>query len=234
MTVPTYSGNNQVEEWRTIEEFPSYEVSSFGNIRNKKTPDRYHSLNVSGRGRNYYSVTFSVNNVQTRRNVHRLVAKAFIPNPNNLPEINHKDENGLNNRVENLEWCDRRYNLMWGNRTQKFIDAKSIPILQCDKLGNVIKEWKSQTEAAKELHLDTGSLSHALAGWRINQKGKVPVYTYHGFIWKYKNPNKLGHYDEELGGLSSPTTNQRLYKINHLGDGDYTQEDITYKLTKKI
>ena len=56
---------------------------------------------------------------------------------------------------------------------------------------------------------------------------KVYIYQFLDFI-------KTGHYDAELGGLSSPTTNQRLCKINHLGNGDYTQEDITYKLTKKI
>lgn len=184
---PTCSGNNIVEEWKTIEEFPNYEVSSLGNIRNKKTPTKLHSLNKSGPKRNYYSVMFSINNKQTRRNVHRLVAKAFIPNPKNLPEVNHKDENGLNNRVDNLEWCDRTYNLSYGTRTKRFIEAKSIPILQCDKQGNVIKEWKSQKEICEILHLDSGSLAHALAGWRINQKGRVPVYTHHGYIWKYKN-----------------------------------------------
>ena len=189
MNVQVCSGNNQIEEWRTIEEFPSYEVSSFGNIRNKKTPHKFLSLNKSGIKRNYYSVMFSVGNVQTRRNVHRLVAKAFIPNPDNLPEVNHKDENGLNNRVENLEWCDRVYNSLWGTRSQRFADAKSIPILQCDKQGNIIKEWKSQKEICDTLHVDSGSLSHALAGVRINQKGRVPVYTYHGYVWKYKNIN---------------------------------------------
>lgn len=54
------------------------------------------------------------------------------------------------------------------------------------------------------------------------------------YICQFLDFLKLGHYDEELGGLSSPTTNQRLYKINHLANGDYTQEDITYKLIKKI
>mgnify|MGYP004457544123 CR=1 FL=1 len=186
MIAQNYSGNNNTEEWRTIEEFPSYEVSSFGNIRNKRTPNKLHSLNKSGPKRNYLSAMFSINNVQTRRNVHRLVAKAFIPNPHNLPEVNHIDENGLNNNVNNLEWCDRLYNLTWGIRSQRFADAKSIPILQCDKDGKIIKEWKSQKEACEILHLDKGSLSHALTGKRINQKGKVPVYTYHGYIWKYK------------------------------------------------
>lgn len=178
------------EEWKTIDEFPNYEVSSFGNIRNKKTPNKMLSLNRSGQKRNYYSAVLSINNKQTRRNVHRLVAKAFIPNPSNLPEVNHKDENGLNNKVDNLEWCDKHYNLTWGTRSQRFADAKSIPILQLDKQGNLIKEWKSQKEICDTLHLDKGSLSHALAGKRINQRGEVPVYTYHGYIWKYKQLQK--------------------------------------------
>lgn len=174
------------EEWKTIDEFPNYEVSSFGNIRNKETPDKIHSLNKSGPRRSYYSAIFSINNKKVRRNIHRLVAKAFIPNPNNLPEINHKDENGLNNRVDNLEWCDSSYNKLYGTRSARFIEKKSIPILQLDRQGNLIKEWKSQKEACDTLHLDGGSLSHALFGWRINQRGRVPVYTYHGYIWKFK------------------------------------------------
>ena len=186
MIVQTYSGNNMEEEWRVIEEFPLYEVSNWGNVRRIEKPDKLMKLCKSDARRNYLTVLFSTHNVQTRRRVHRLVAKAFIPNPLNLPEVNHKDENTFNNRVDNLEWCDRHYNLMWGTRSQRFAEAKSIPILQLDKQGNLIKEWKSQKEICETLHLDQGSLNHALAGWRINQKGRVPVYTHHGYVWKYK------------------------------------------------
>lgn len=70
-------------------------------------------LYLSGPNRGYKSVSMQVGDKVIRRNVHRLVAIAFIPNPQNLPEINHIDENGLNNNISNLEWCDRRYNLAW-------------------------------------------------------------------------------------------------------------------------
>ena len=109
------------EIWKTIEEFPNYEVSNMGQIRNKTTghirKPRVH--------RGYCDINIMKNNTRIYRRVHRLVAIAFIPNPDNLPEINHINEDRTDNRVENLEWCDRTYNNNYGNHPKNCHIKKS-------------------------------------------------------------------------------------------------------------
>lgn len=182
--------NSEVEVWRDIVGFNGYQVSNLGNIRslnyNGTKNVQVLKPSLSGPNRGYKSISMQVADKVVRRNVHRLVAKAFIPNPKNLPEINHIDEDGTNNKVNNLEWCDRKYNLNYGNRTQKFSDSKSIPILQLNLDGTLVKEWKSQAEICNQLKIDGGSLSHCLHGYRIKKGKKYPVYSYYGYKWKYK------------------------------------------------
>lgn len=81
--------------------------------------------------------------------LHRLVAKAFLPNPNNYPVINHKDENTHNNRVDNLEWCTQKYNINYGTRTQKAKEKQARKVYQFDLNGNLIKEWLSGNDAIR-------------------------------------------------------------------------------------
>lgn len=186
--------DSEVEIWRDIDGFDGYQVSNLGNVRslNYNGTGNVQLLkpSLSGPNREYKSISMQVADKVIRRNVHRLVARAFIPNPNDLSEINHIDEDGTNNKVNNLEWCDRIYNLNYGNRTQKFSDSKSIPILQLNLDGTLVKEWKSQTEAARVLGLDLGSLSHCLHGYRIKNGVKFPVYSYAGYKWKYEHETK--------------------------------------------
>ena len=111
------------EEWRDIRGYEGkYQVSNLGRIKSlKDSHGNYREkilkfkLEVSG----YLQVHLYLENKVKAFKIHRLVAEAFIPNPNNLPEVNHKDENKENNRVDNLEWCDRKYNINYGTRTQK-------------------------------------------------------------------------------------------------------------------
>lgn len=183
--------NSDKEVWRNIEGFSGYQVSNLGNVRSLNYNGKGIIQNLkpctSGLNRNYLAVSLQLGRAVVRKSIHRLVASAFIPNPYNLPEVNHIDENGTNNRINNLEWCDRKYNLAYGNRVQKFIDAKSIPILQYSLDNIFIKEWKSQKEICDELGLDKGSLAHCLHGYRIKEGIKHPVYSYAGYKWKYKN-----------------------------------------------
>ena len=107
------SSPSQLEEWKKIEGFPVYSVSSFGNVRNDKTGRFLKAvLNNSG----YYQVCLYNDKIRKNFCVHRLVASAFIENPSNYPMINHKDEVKTNNNASNLEWCDAYYNNTYGSR----------------------------------------------------------------------------------------------------------------------
>lgn len=103
--------------------------------------------------------------------IHRLVADAYIPNPDNLPQVNHKDENKANNCLQNLEWCDAKYNVNYGTRNEKI----KKPILQFDLDGNLIREWPSATDVGKKVN---DGICKCLKG-----KNK----TAYGYKWFYKN-----------------------------------------------
>ena len=103
--------------------------------------------------------------------VHRLVAEAYIPNPENLPQINHRDENKTNNCLQNLEWCDAKYNINYGTRN----DKTKKPILQYTLDGEFIREWSSATDVGREVN---STICNCL-------KGRYK--TAYGYIWKYKD-----------------------------------------------
>lgn len=112
-----------------------------------------------------------------------LVAKYFIPNPNNLPQVNHKDENKSNNCITNLEWCSNNYNTNYGNRNYNLsrslknnIKTSKI-VLQYDKDKNLIREWPSINEIRRSLNYCTSSI------WRCCQGKQKQAYNY---IWKNK------------------------------------------------
>ena len=102
--------------WKAIKEYPLYLISNTGLVKNKING----RILTGGYDKNgYRHVTLQTNDKQVCRRVCRLVAKAFKPNPQNLPIVNHKDENKQNDAAENLEWCTVKYNNCYGNRLQK-------------------------------------------------------------------------------------------------------------------
>ena len=104
------------------------------------------------------------------------MALAFIPNPNNLKQVNHKDENKTNNTAENLEWCNAQYNSNYGTRTERSAEGCSKPINQYDLQGNFIKSWSSGTEIER------------ITGYARSNICKCcrDIYkTAYGFIWRY-------------------------------------------------
>ena len=138
-----------MEEWRDIKEYEGlYQVSNLGRVKSlaRKTNNQYgkkerlmtQKLDKDG----YKRVGLNKNGKQIYYGVHRLVAQAFISNPNNYPQINHKDEDKSNNKVDNLEWCDGKYNQNYGTinerRTQK-LKKKVICITTGEKFDSIIE-----------------------------------------------------------------------------------------------
>lgn len=128
--------------------------------------------------------------------LHRFIAELFIENPYNLPEVNHKDEDGSNNCVDNLEWCDRKYNINYGTaierRRQKQINGKlSKKIYQYGLDGEFVKEWVSMSEATRQLGVRTGDLSRCCQGknhvcrgyqWRWEKYDRIEPFNYQNHI----------------------------------------------------
>lgn len=193
------------EVWKPIKDFEClYEINNLGEIRSldreviysngvkhihkgkmlKPRKDKYGYLNIV-LNKNGKSKTFKV---------HRLVAITFIPNPNNLPEVNHKDENKLNNSINNLEWCTSKYNCNYGNhsknisksltgrtlseQTKKLMsDSRSIKVVQLSLNDELIKIWNSLRET------DKFGYNHSCVSACCRGIKK----THRGFKWIYYN-----------------------------------------------
>lgn len=149
-------------EWKSLSPigFDAYSVSSDGQVKNNKT-GRILKYNLTDRG--YYRVKLYNNTCHKDYRVHRLVAMAFIPNPNNFPQVNHKDECHTNNNVDNLEWCDDRYNKEY-SKLNKPVDCYDIN-------GNFIKSYWCVVDAARECNANVNSIANCCNGDMSNAGG---------------------------------------------------------------
>lgn len=167
------------EVWKDIPNFEGrYMVSNLGRVKSIKYRhhDKIQILSQENE-RQYKRVTlYSKDGKRKWYRVHRLVAQCFIPNPNNYKEINHKDENPSNNCVDNLEWCDRSYNINYGDRNKKVASKRNKSIIQFDKNNNFIKQYNSITEVVNLFEFDRSNIIACL-------KGRIP--TAYGYKWKY-------------------------------------------------
>lgn len=186
--------DNSKEIWKDIQEYEGlYQVSNFGRVRSLGRPV-YNAIkrgNIWRKGKilkpiqtqstGYYCVSLVKNRYLKRMSIHRLVANAFIPNPQSLPQVNHKDENKANNRVSNLEWCTPKYNNGYNNLNER-IALKQINGKRSKKVGQYslevkkIKTWPSMHECARAGY-DRADISRCCHG-----KSK----SYSGYIWKFE------------------------------------------------
>ena len=167
------------EIWKPVVGYEGlYEVSNLGRVFGIKR-NNYLMYGVNNKG--YCSVLLSKDNKQQRFRVHRIVAMAFIPNPNNLPYVNHKDEDPLNNCVDNLEWCTPKYNSNYGTGIERCAKQKWIPVKQKTKDGKLIRVWDSIKEAAKALNMKSQANISSVCKGNRKYAG--------GYIWEYVMSN---------------------------------------------
>lgn len=158
---------NLAETWKKIPNYDIYFVSNKGrvkSVRNGKETYIFQSKNDRG----YLYVSLYKNNIRKNYRVHRLVAEAFLPNPNHFLEVNHIDEIKTNNHVENLEWCDSQYNhdYSMAKEVGQYIN------------GVLIRTYKS----LNEMHRQTGYSMWQVGDVCYGRKEKC-----YGFEWKYLN-----------------------------------------------
>ena len=177
------------EIWKPIKGYEGiYEVSSYGRVRSlarmridkkgRRKPIPEKMLKMHDR-KGYDSVTLQDMGRKAIMSVHRLVAMAFIPNPDNLPVINHRDENPKNNQVSNLEWCDISYNTRYGTGVER-AQAKHVyhrkAVEQLTKDGQHVATFKGVKEAARATGADASVIVRVCKG-RNETAG--------GYRWKY-------------------------------------------------
>ena len=176
-----------IEQWKDIEGYEGlYQVSNLGNVKSLPKPKRYkwgtglteeRILKPRAAMGGYVMVLLYKDQKAKAYHIHRLVAKAFIPNPNNYPEINHIDENNKNNATDNLEWCDHLYNMRYGTAIHRRAKSREKPVLQFDLQNNFIKRWSSIKEAQTTLNLSIGTIGRCC---------KNKQQTAGGFKWEYE------------------------------------------------
>ena len=194
-----------MEEWKDIKGYEGlYQISNEGRVkslqreivykdgRKKVLEEKILHNFLSDLG--YYHVMLSKDGVSKRYKVHRLVAKAFIPNPNNLPIINHKDENPKNNVVDNLEWCTQGYNVRYGTmiergrQTQFNREDLSKEVEQYTLDGDLVETFKSASEIERKYpQFKTASVARCCRGGQILNGKWQTITSYKGYMWKYKN-----------------------------------------------
>lgn len=150
------------EIWKDIKGYEGlYQVSNLGKVRsmdrwvahkgNSKVFVVGKLIKLQTKKNGYIRVDLSKNHKHKHYAVHRLVAQAFIPNPDNLPQVNHKDEDKTNNRVDNLEWCDNHYNITYSTPQQRYYRGMCRKVYQYTLDGEFIREWESVSEIGRQL-----------------------------------------------------------------------------------
>ena len=174
--------------YRDIEGYEGhYMVDAKGNVFSLK---RKKIMTPCKSNNGYMQVHLSIDGVMKSHKVHRLVAKTFIPNPYNLPQVNHKDEDKTNNCVENLEWCTQSYNMNYNDGqkrraasrdyeeiSKKRSEAQSKEVTQYDFDGRIVAIWRNAYVAEE----------HGYNRTMINQCCLGNKKSHKGYVWKYTN-----------------------------------------------
>ena len=199
------------EIWKDVKGFEGrYQVSNLGRVRSLDWhghKGRMLKLKINKMW-GYYRLNLAHADGYIKSvSVHRLVAMAFIPNPDNLPEVNHKDENKLNNMVcfnpdgsidterTNLEWCTGLYNIRYGTRAERVNKLVNEPrmrkVNQYDFDGNLLHTYQSISEASRAIGVSTRNMAAIC--------GKIGAHSTHGYVFRYADDNSPWvNYDSNL------------------------------------
>lgn len=218
------------EEWKDILNYDNYEVSTFGNVRNKKTGRILKAANNGG----YYSVNLSKIKSNYKQ-VHRLVAETFIENPENKAHVNHKDKNGLNNHLSNLEWnTPKENNIHKSNGVVQTtnqnlaiwrIDLNSEEYLEKYNSIDLASKWLFEQGVSENIYSIKSSISCSIRGvykssfgfkWKLDKEENLE-----NEIWKeinIENENTSGYYISSLGRFKNKKgVIMKDYKPHHSG-----------------
>lgn len=175
-----------MEIWKELKGYEGlYEISNFGKVRSiERIDDRGRKLKsktLATRTNNmgYEYISLNSSGIRKTYRLHRLVAMTFIENPNKFSEVNHKDENKLNNKADNLEWCSRIYNANYGTLKARSVEkrkGKGKKVIQYTIDGILLKEFNTLLEASKSVSGKATNISACC-------KGKYK--TSYGYKWKF-------------------------------------------------
>jgi len=171
---------NQVVIWKALPGVPGVEVSQLGNVRTLDRVVSSEKMTCFKKGLilkqhedigGYLKIGFRVNGKWVNKSVHRLVAQAFIPNPNNLPQVNHKDGDRTNNNFSNLEWCTASYNNQYREKYGiSNTESQGHPVFAINLDTMEVSRFRSQGEASQTLGVYQANISKVIKGKR-NQTG---------------------------------------------------------------
>ena len=177
------------EIWKALPGVTGIEVSTLGRVRmldRLVSSEKYtrftkgRILNQYDNGSGYFIATIPIDCKWTPKKVHRLVAQAFIPNPENLPQVNHRDCDRKNNNVDNLEWCDNSYNMRYREKYGKSqAESAGRPLFVINLVTSEVSHFRSQKEAGQALGISTGNINRVIKGglkqaggfWFVNDDG---------------------------------------------------------------
>lgn len=200
------------EHWNPIQDFTNYHISTFGNIKNIITNKFLKPCNKAG----YYHVSLVNSTSRKSFKIHRLVAIAFISNPENKPEVNHKDKNKLNNHINNLEWTTRAENNLHRCKNLEIKTNKNKSLNRIDKETNIIIQsynsieeaalWAFENNLTKNIHNGRNSIGNCICGLSDSS---------YGFKWKLIQTK---HLDNEIWKqIHIENTNDKKYFVSNLG-----------------
>ena len=160
-----------MEVWKDIKGYEGlYQVSNFGRVKSLPrigTINNERILKQSFHRKGYMEAHLCKDGFEKIVKTHRLVAEAFIPNPENKPQVNHKDENKQNNRADNLEWCDNQYNSVYNDRMNKIAKklSRKVRCLETDVV------YESVAEAARKTGIAHSNIVYVCQGSYKQIKG---------------------------------------------------------------